>query len=113
MGEPVKKPILGVGRFGGLNREYSVEYSIGSARLGCGAVYGSARQGNILGNILRRGWRLGARLGSANCLEARLGANMARVWTTRLQPLGASAARGQTVQNLQVARVGYLRLRAS
>jgi hypothetical protein len=30
-GEPVKKPILGVGRFAGLNREYSVEYSIGSA----------------------------------------------------------------------------------
>jgi len=31
MGEPVQKPILGVGRFAGLNREYSVEYSIGSA----------------------------------------------------------------------------------
>jgi hypothetical protein len=30
MGEPVKKPILGVGRFTGLNREYSVEYSISS-----------------------------------------------------------------------------------
>ena len=103
MGEPVKQPILGVGRFVGLNREYSMEYSIGSARLGRGAVYGSARQGNILG----------AWLGSAIDLEARLNANMARVWTTRLQPLGASAARGQTVQNLQVARVGYLRLRAS
>jgi len=31
MGEPVKIPILGVERFAGLNREYSVEYSIGSA----------------------------------------------------------------------------------
>jgi hypothetical protein len=31
MGEPVKQPILGDGRFAGLNREYSVEYSIGSA----------------------------------------------------------------------------------
>jgi hypothetical protein len=30
MVEPVKKPILGDGRFAGLNREYSVEYSIGS-----------------------------------------------------------------------------------
>jgi hypothetical protein len=47
MGEPVKKPILGVGRFAGLNREYSVEYSIGSARLGCGAAW----EGNILWNI--------------------------------------------------------------
>ena len=31
MVEPVKKPILGGGRFAGLNREYSAEYSIGSA----------------------------------------------------------------------------------
>ena len=101
MGEPVKKPILGDGRFAGLNREYSVEYSIGSARLGCSAAYGATWKGNIL----RRGWRLGS---------ARLnGLNMARVEGTRLQPLGASAARGQTVQNLQVARVGYLRLRSS
>jgi len=43
MGEPVQKPILGVGRFAGLNREYSVEYSIGSAaakyRLGWISAY--------------------------------------------------------------------------
>jgi hypothetical protein len=31
MGEPVKKPILGVGQFAGLNPEYSAEYSISSA----------------------------------------------------------------------------------
>ncbi|KAL9379617.1 hypothetical protein Peur_028099 [Populus x canadensis] len=31
MGEPVKTPILYGGRFAGVNREYSVEYSIGSA----------------------------------------------------------------------------------
>jgi hypothetical protein len=30
-GEPVQKPILYGGQFTGLNREYSVEYSIGSA----------------------------------------------------------------------------------
>jgi hypothetical protein len=74
MGEPDKKPILGVGRFAGLNREYSVEYSIGSARLGCGAAYGSARQGNILGNIIRLGWRLGLRLGSARLNRLKYGA---------------------------------------
>jgi len=74
MGEPVKKPILGVGRFAGLNREYSVEYSIGSARLGCGAAYGSARQGNILENILRRGWRLGLRLGAVRLKRLEYGA---------------------------------------
>jgi hypothetical protein len=44
MGEPVKIPILGVGRFAGLNRVYSVEYSIGSAsaRLEKGIFFGSA-----------------------------------------------------------------------
>jgi hypothetical protein len=76
LGEPVKKHILYGGQFAGLNREYSVEYSIGSARLGCGAAYGSAWKGNILGNILRRGLWLGLN-----------GSNMARVDGTRLQPL--------------------------
>ncbi|KAL9386386.1 hypothetical protein Peur_019510 [Populus x canadensis] len=38
MGEPVQKPILGVGRFAGLNREYSVEYSIGSASAKSGSA---------------------------------------------------------------------------
>lgn len=38
MGEPVKKPILGVGRFAGLNREYSAEYSIGSAAANSGSA---------------------------------------------------------------------------
>jgi hypothetical protein len=72
----------------GLNREYSAEYSIGSAA-----------------TIERLGFEFS--------LVARRGLNMARVDCTRLQPLGASDARGQTVQNLQVARVGYLRLRSS
>jgi len=40
------------------------------------------------------------------------GSNMASVDGTRLQPLGASDARGQTVQNLQVARVVYRSLRS-
>jgi hypothetical protein len=84
MGEPVKKPSLGVGRFAGLNREYSVEYSIGSAG---GVAYGSAGLG-------------------VN------GSNMARVDGTRLLPLARVGATGQTVQNLQVARVGYHGLRS-
>ena len=46
-------------------------------------------------------------------LVARRGLNMARVCLSRRLPLGAWSARGQTVQNLQVARVGYLRLRSS
>ena len=49
MGEPVKIPILGVGRFAGLKREYSVEYSIGSAG---GSACGSARLG-----LTARIWR--------------------------------------------------------
>ena len=64
MGEPVQKPILYGGRFAGLNREYSGEYSW-----------------NILGNI-------------PSALAARLGANMARVDRNRRLPLGAWAARG-------------------
>ena len=48
-----------------------------------------------------------ARLG----LDGLSGSNMARVWLSRHLPLGGWAARGQTVQNLQAARVGYLRLR--
>jgi len=66
MGEPVKIPILGVGRFAGLNREYSVEYSIGSASANSGSTW----KGNMLGNILRRGWRRG------------LTARIWRAWTT-------------------------------
>jgi len=58
MGEPVKKPILGVGRFAGLNREYSVEYSIGSAAANERLSLRLGFNGNILGNILRRGLRL-------------------------------------------------------
>jgi len=46
-------------------------------------------------------------------LVARRGLNMARVCLSHRLPLGAWSARGQTVQNLQVARVGYLRLRSS
>jgi len=46
-------------------------------------------------------------------LEARRGLNMARVCLSRRLPLGAWEARGQTVQNIQVARVFYLRLRSS
>jgi len=72
----------------GLNREYSVEYSIGSAAA-----------------IERLRFEVG--------LVARRGLNMARVCLSRRLPLGAWSARGQTVQNLQVARVGYLRLRSS
>ena len=77
---------MGVGRFAGLNREYSAEYSIGSDA----AI---------------------ERLGFAGGLVARRGLNMARVCLSRRLPLGAWDARGQTVQNLQVARVGYLCLR--
>ena len=64
-------------------------------------------------------YRLGLRLGltreySSARLTARLNRlYMARVDGTRLQPLGASDAHGQTVQNLQVARVGYLGLGSS
>ena len=72
----------------GLNREYSAEYSIGSAA----AI---------------------ERLGFAVGLVARRGLNMARVCLSHHLPLGAWDARGQTVQNLQVVRVGYLRLRSN
>ena len=109
MVEPVKKPILGGGRFAGLNREYSAEYSIGSAAAWMQRGVRRGLKGNILENILRRGWRLGFWLGSARLN----GSNMARVDVTRLQPLERVAATGQTVQNRQAARVGYLRLRSS
>ena len=72
----------------GLNREYSAEYSIGSAA----AI---------------------DRLGFAVGLVARRGLNMARVCLSRRLPLGAWDARGQTVQNLQVARVCYVHLRSN
>jgi len=56
MSEPVKKPILGFGRFAGLNREYFVEYSIRSAA----AI---ERLGLRLG--LTREYSLGSAIGSA------------------------------------------------
>jgi hypothetical protein len=105
MDEPVKIPILGVGRFAGLNREYSVEYSIGSAEATNGSTYRLGLKGNILGNILRRGWRLG--------LARRNGSNMARVECTRRLPLARVAARGPTVQDLQEARVDHLGVRST
>ena len=42
MGEPVKKPILYGGRFAGLNREYSGEYSFGALVARLSAEDGSA-----------------------------------------------------------------------
>jgi hypothetical protein len=81
--------------------------------LGCG--YRAARltarldAGIFLGIFSWLGYQLGFNFG----LVARRGLNMARVWLCRRLPLGAWDARGQTVQNLQVARVGYLRLRSS
>jgi len=99
MGEPDTKPILYGGRFAGLNREYSVEYSICSARLGCGATlereysweYASAR------------------------LKARLMARLKRLeYGARGQHSSStSGARGPTVQNLQAARVDHRGLRSS
>ena len=65
-------------------------------------------KGNILGNILRRGWRLGFWLGSARLYRLKYGARVAQSSSTS----GRVAARGQTVQNLQAARVGYLRIRS-
>jgi len=56
---------------------------------------------------------LGYRLSFDEGLVAQRGLNMARVWLSRRLPMGAWSARGQTVQNLQVARVGYLRIRSS
>ena len=109
MGEPVTKPILGVGRFAGLNREYSVEYSIGSARLGCGAAYGSAWKGNILGNILRRSWRLGLQLGAARLN----GSNMVRVDVTRLLPLARVGETGLQSPDIQSERVDHPGVRLS
>ena len=103
MGEPVKIPILGVGRFAGLNREYSVEYSIGSGRLGCGAAYGSARQGNILGNIIRLGWRLGLRLGAARLNRLKYGARVSQSSSTS----GRVAATGLQSPDLKSARVDH------
>ena len=42
MGEPVQKPILYGGRFAGLNREYSGEYSFGAGGLDAARLYGAA-----------------------------------------------------------------------
>ena len=64
MGEPVQKPILYDGRFAGLNREYSGEYSFGALGLG----NGSARRGVPRG--LRLGWTRRKRLGSARIWRA-------------------------------------------
>ena len=82
MGEPVKKPILYGGRFVGLNREYSGEYSFGAQAARLDAVYMVAR------GSARRGVQGGSRLGSAGGLN---GSNMVRVWLSRRLPLGAWA----------------------
>ena len=93
MGEPVKKSLLYGGRFAGLNREYSVEYSgnilgnIPSARLGSGygsaglGVYGSARL------------KYGARVAQSSSTSGRVGCAWA-IWL-----------------NIQAARVWYPELR--
>jgi hypothetical protein len=66
MGEPDTKPILYGGRFAGLNREYSVEYSIGSAAA-------NEQLGSRLGLKREYSWEYSsARLEA--WLEARLGA---------------------------------------
>ena len=82
MGEPVKKPILGVEWFAGLNREYSVEYSIGSAT---------------------------AKMRSAGYWLTRLeyGARGRHSSSTS----GRVVATGLQLQYFQAARVGYLSLR--
>ncbi|KAJ6875934.1 hypothetical protein NC652_035338 [Populus alba x Populus x berolinensis] len=81
MGEPVKQSLLYGGRFAGLNREYSVEYS-----------------GNILGNIPSARLRLesGSARREDSAYTARRDSNMARVWLSRLQPRGAWDARGRS-----------------
>ena len=93
MVEPVKTPILGGGRFAGLNREYSAEYSIGSAAAWMQRGVRRGLKGNILWNILRRGWRLGFWLGSARLYRLKYGARVAQSSSTS----GRVAARGQTV----------------
>jgi len=99
MGEPVTKPILGVGRFAGLNREYSVEYSIGSALANSGSAW--------KGNILLLGWMLGSARRGLN------GSNMARVDGTRLLPLARVGATGLQLLDLQEARVAHRGVRSS
>jgi len=94
--EPVKTPILW--------NILSAQLRLITARLS-----GSAWKENILGNILRRGWRLGLRLGWARLN----GSNMARVDGTRRLPLARVAARGPTVQDLQEARVSHLSVRST
>jgi len=86
MGEPVKKPILGVGRFAGLNREYSVEYSIGSAAAKMRSAGGSA------------GYRL---------TRLEYGARGQHSSSTS----GRVVATGLKLQYFQAARVGHLSLR--
>ena len=101
MGEPVQIPILGVGRFAGV--EPGIFCGI-FYRLGC-CYQRLGLKGNILGNILRRGLRLG--------LARRNGSNMARVDCSRRLPLERVAARGPTVQDLQAARVDHLGVRST
>jgi hypothetical protein len=110
MGEPVPKPILGVGRFAGLNREYSVEYSIGSGAATSGSAYRLGLKKGIFSGIF-----FGAAGGSAcgSAWRGVTGSNMARVDCTRRLPLERVAARGPTVQDLQVARVAHRGLRSS
>ena len=109
MGEPVQKPILGVGRFAGLNREYSVEYSIGSAaaneRLGLQREYSREYSSARL-----EAW-LEAWLGLAR--RGLNGSNMARVDVTRLLPLARVGATGLQLPELQVARVDHPGVRLS
>ena len=88
----------------GIFAEYSREYSFGALAAGSGSARLGVRSGVWLGSAgSQLGWRLG--------LGGLTGSNMARVDVSRHLPLGAWAARGRTVQNLQAARVGYLRLR--
>ena len=86
MGEPVKIPILGVGRFAGV--EPGIFCGI-FYRLGCGVACGAAWEGNILWNIRRLGWRLGSwgsacRLGSARIWRA-CEALVFNLWARRLR----------------------------
>jgi len=101
-GEPVKTPNLGVGRFAGV--EPGIFCGI-LYRLGCDYRAARLDTGIFLGIFSWLGFEVG--------LVARRDLNMARVCLSRRLPLGAWYARGQTVQNLQVARVGYLCLRSS
>ena len=87
MGEPVKKPILYGGRFAGLNREYSGEYSR-EYSFGSAAALMTTRLGGSTARLVARLW-----LGSAQIWRA-CGSVVVYLWARGLRVVVCAESSG-------------------